>query len=148
MSALLNGLKFVTAKRPTQVPSVQVRRNKLSNKLYDQIKLATALRDGASYMPTHLRTVRDKYSGEIKRIEMPKRIRQWWFTSDSGKVCVQVKYGSRVLEIGGKGKTAIEVSSGDDLIKTLELVKQAVEGGELDVQLESAGLKLRQGFNK
>lgn len=148
MSAILNGLKFVAAKRPTQMPAVQVRRNKLSKKLYEQIKLATALRDGSTYAPTHLRSVRDRETGEIKRIEQPKRLRQWWFTADSGKVCVQIKYGSKSLDLGGKGKNSVEVANGDELIKVLELIKTAVEVGELDAQLETAGLKLRDGFGK
>lgn len=148
MSAILNNLKFVAVKRPSHIPAVQVRRNKLSNKLYEQIKLATALRDGSTYAPTHLRSVRDRETGEIKRMELPKRIRQWWFTSESGKVCVQIKYGSKTLEVGGKGKNSVEVANGDELIKVLETIKSAVEAGELDVQLESAGLKLRDGFAK
>jgi hypothetical protein len=148
MSAILSSLKLVNAKRPTQITPVQARRNKLSNKLYEQIKLATALRDGTTYMPTHLRSVRDRETGEIKRVQQPKRIRQWWFTADSGKVCVQIKYGSKTLDMGGKGKNSVEVASGDELIKVLELIKSAVESGELDGQLESAGLKLRDGFGK
>jgi len=148
MSAILNNLKFVAAKRPTHIPAMQVRRNKLSNRLYEQIKLATALRDGTTYAPLRLRSVRDRDTGEIKRIELPKRIRQWWFTAENGKVCVQIKYGSKTLELGGKGKTAVEVANGDELIKVLETIKSAVEAGELDVQLESAGLKLRDGFTK
>lgn len=148
MSAILSSLKLVNAKRPTQIPAVQVRRNKLSNKLYDQIKLATALRDGTTYMPTHLRSVRDRETGEIKRVQQLKRIRQWWFTAENGKVCVQIKYGSKTLDIGGKGKNSVEVTSGDELIKVLELIKSAVESGELDSQLESAGMKLREVFGK
>jgi len=148
MSAILNGLKFVAAKRPAQIPAVQLRRNKLSNKLYEQIKLATALRDGGSYAPLRFRSVRDRDTGEIKRMELPKRIRQWWFTNDNGKVCVQLKYGSKTLDIGGKGKNSVEVSNGDELIKVLETLKSAVEIGELDGQLESAGLKLKAGFTK
>ena len=148
MSAILNNLKFVAAKRPTQMPAVQVRRNKLSSKLFEQIKLATALRDGTTYAPTHLRSVSDRDTGETKRMELPKRIRQWWFTNDNGKVCVQVKYGSKTLDIGGKGKNSVEVTNGDELIKVLEIIKSAVEAGELDGQLESAGLKLRDGFAK
>ena len=148
MSAILSSLKLVNVKRPTQITPVQVRRNKLSNKLYDQIKLATALRDGTTYMPTHLRSVRDRETGEIKRVQQLKRIRQWWFTAENGKVCVQVKYGSKTLDIGGKGKNSVEVASGDELIKVLELIKSAVESGELDGQLESAGMKLREVFGK
>ena len=148
MSAILSSLKLVNAKRPTQITPVQVRRNKLSNKLYEQINLATALRDGNTYAPLRLRSVRDRDTGEIKRIEQPKRIRPWFFTAENGKVCVQVKYGTKTLEIGGKGKNSAEVSSGDELIKALELIKTAVEAGELDSQLESAGMKLRDGFGK
>jgi hypothetical protein len=84
--------------------------------------------------------------GIAKRLELPVRVRAWWFTSETGRVCVQVKYGSKTLDIGGKGRTSIEVASAEDLIKTLELIKTAVEAGELDTQLESAGLKLRSGF--
>lgn len=146
MSQILSGLKFVAAKRPTQLPKVVVRRNKLSDKLFEQIKLATALRDGTTYAPTRVRSVRDSESGELKKIEQLKRVRQWWFTSESGKVCVQVRYGSKTLDIGGKGKNSIEVASGDELIKTLELIKKAVESGELDSQIESVGQKLRDGF--
>jgi hypothetical protein len=146
MSSILSSLKFVAAKRPVKMTPIQVRRNKLSNKLYDQIKLATALRDGTTYAPIVLRSVRDQDTGEVKRIEMPKRIRQWWFTSETGKVCVLIKYGSKTLDIGGK--SAVEVASGDELIKVLELIKSAVEQGELDGQLETAGLKLRDGFTK
>ena len=92
--------------------------------------------------------MRDRDTGEIKRIEQPKRIRPWFFTAENGKVCVQIKYGSKTLDMGGKGKNSVEVASGDELIKVLELIKSAVESGELDGQLESAGLNLREGFRK
>ena len=35
-----------------------------------------------------------------------------------------------------------------DLVPTLELIKQAVEAGELDAQIEAAAVKLRAGFVK
>ena len=44
MSAL-NNLKFIAAKRQTHLTSIQVRRNKLSNRLWSQIQLATALQE-------------------------------------------------------------------------------------------------------
>ena len=101
--SVLSSLKLVAAKRPQAMPAIQVRRNKLSNKLYEQIKLATALSEGKTYSPLRLRTFRNKETGEIKSVDVPQRIRQWWFTSDTGKVCIQVKYGSRTIEIS-KGK--------------------------------------------
>ena len=40
----------------------------------------------------------------------------------------------------------MEVASGEELIKALELIKAAVEAGELDEQIESASVGLRNGF--
>jgi hypothetical protein len=148
MTASLSALKFVSSKRPTQIPAVQIRRNKLVNKLLEQIKLITAKKDGVHFAPLHLRSVRDRDTGVIKRIETPKRIRPWFFTSDNGKICVQIKYGSKVIDVSGKNKPTIELANTDDLIKTLELIKTATLAGELDVMLESAGMKLRDGFTK
>lgn len=148
MTASLASLKFVTSKRPTQIPVVQLRRNKLVTKLHEQIQLVTAKKDGTNFAPLHYRSVRDRDSGELKRIELPKRIRPWFFTSDNGKICVQIKYGSKVIDVSGKNKPTIELSNTDDLLKTLELIKTATLAGELDQLLESAGMTLRDGFMK
>ena len=148
MTQSLAALKFVSSKRPTQIPAVQVRRNKLVAKLHEQIQLIVARKDGIHFAPMHLRSVRDRDTGEIKRMELPKRIRPWFFTSDNGKICVQIKYGSKVIDVSGKNKPTIELANADDLIKTLELVKTATLAGELDAMLESAGMKLRDGFTK
>jgi len=45
-------------------------------------------------------------------------------------------------------KTNEKVSSGEELIKTLELIKRAVEAGELDSQIEIANTKLKEGFKR
>jgi hypothetical protein len=47
-----------------------------------------------------------------------------------------------------KGKFSVEVASPAELVPTLELIKTAVEAGELDAQLESASTTLRAGFGK
>ena len=52
-----------------------------------------------------------------------------------------------VIEIA-EGKSAVEVGNASELLPTLELLKKAVESGELDVQIESASIKLREGFGK
>ena len=146
MSAL-NSLKFVSAKRPNQIPEIQVRRNKLSNRLWSQIQLAIALQKGENYTEKKIRTVRDKHTGDTRSVELNKRVRQMWFVGESGKVCIQIKYGSRVLEFS-KGKNAIEVSSGEDLITALNTLKTAVEAGELDSQLNLAADAVKERFKK
>jgi len=67
--------------------------------------------------------------------------------SETGKVCISIRYGAKLIELA-KGKSAIEVSSGEELIKTLELIKRAVEAGELDSQIEIASTKLKEGFKR
>ena len=146
MSAL-NSLKFVSAKRPNQIPEIQIRRRKLSNSLWSQIQLATALQKGENYTEKKFRTIRDHHTGETRSVELSKRVRQMWFVGENGKVCIQIKYGSRVLEFS-RGKNAIEVSSGEDLIAALTTLKTAVEAGELDSQLNLAADAVKERFKK
>ncbi len=129
------------------MPSVQVRRNKLAGKIHHQIKLAEALSTGTTYAPTRLRSIRDRNTGEIKTLEMPMRVRQWWFVTDSGSVALPIKYGAKIIEIA-KGKNAIEVSDGIQLLKALNQVKDAVIAGELDSQIEIAANTVKARFKK
>ncbi len=144
MSAF-NGLKLVAAKRPKTASPIVQRRNKLSNQLWEQIELARASADGKTFAPIRLRNVKDKLTGERKTIEAAKRIKQWWFVAENGKVCLQVRYGTRVLELA-KGKNSIEVGSGTELLAVLETVKKCVELGELDTQIEAASAAVRERF--
>ena len=109
------------------------------------MELARASAEGKSFAPVHLRNVIDKLTGERKTIEAAKRVKQWWFVAESGKVCLQVRYGTRVLELV-KGKSSIEVGSGTELLTVLEPVKKSVELGELDTQIEAASAAVRERF--
>lgn len=77
--------------------------------------------------------------------EKAKRVRQWWWAADGGRVCVNIRYGSKILELA-KGKSTVEVASADELINTLSLVQSAVVAGELDTQIEAASGAVRKGF--
>jgi hypothetical protein len=61
--------------------------------------------------------------------------------------CLNIRYGAKIIEFA-KGKTAVEVNSADDLIKALEVIKAAVEAGELDSQIEAASGAVRAGFGR
>lgn len=143
----LSSLKLVAAKKPQQMPAIQLRRNKLSNKLWEQIQLAKSQISGEPYVVTRFRSIADPATGVRKQIESPKRIRPWWFTSDLGKVCLSVRYGSWTLELA-KGKSSVEVGSASELIAALETIKLAVEAGELDSQIEIASAGLKSGFKR
>ena len=146
MSTLSN-LKLVAIKRPTHMPAIVVRRHKLAKKLWEQIQMAKSQIDGTPFVVTKFKTIKDKETGLRKQVEMPKRLKPWWFQSEQGKVCVSIKYGSWTIELA-KGKPSVEVASGAELVRTLETIKSAVEAGELDVQIETASASLRSGFKR
>jgi hypothetical protein len=146
MSAL-NGMKFVSAKRPQNAAPIVQRRNKLSNQLFEQIELARNMGEGKPYAPLRVRSVKDKYTGERKLVEAIKRVKQWWFVAENGRVCLQVRYGTRVLELA-KGKNSIEVGTVAELLPVLETVKKCVEAGELDAQIDAASAAVRARFEK
>ena len=143
----LAGLKLTAQQKPTHITPIQVRRNKLAKRLWEQMELARAQQAGTVFAPTKLRTVVQNDTGIRRQIEVAKRVKAWWFTADNGKLAVSVRYGTRLIELG-KGKFAVEVGSDKDLLPVLEVLKAAVLAGELDTQIEAASVKLRSGFGK
>ena len=99
------------------------------------------------YAPAKFKTVTDTETGAKRSIETVKKVKQWWWTDGDGKLNLSVRYGAKVLELA-KGKNAIEIASAAELVPTLAVIKQAVEDGSLDAQIEAASNKLRSGFKK
>ena len=142
-----SALKLTATKKPTQVPQVLQRRNKLAKRLWEQIELAKAEQSGTSFSVTKFRSYTDKESGLRKQIETNKRLKSWVFVGDNGKLAIAVRYGAKVLELA-KGKYAVEISNKEDIVPTLQIIKTAVESGELDSAIDCAANKLRSGFTK
>lgn len=147
MATILSAFKMVNAVRQVKMDSTQFRRQKMAKKIDEQVKLAIAMRDGQTCVIKRLRNVTDKATGLVSQMEVSKRINQWWWT-EGNRILLQLKYGTRVLLLNGKDKNTIEVGSGDELIKVLELVKTSVNNGELDAAIEVASVKVRERFKK
>jgi hypothetical protein len=146
-TSTLSSLKLTTAQKGNTISAAQSRRNKMSKRLWEQIQLATAQAGGTEFRPSKFRTIKDEATGFRKQVEVPKRVKPWWFTAESGKTAIAVRYGARVLELA-KGKFAVELASSADLVPTLEILKSAIEAGELDGQLERASTSVRSGFKR
>lgn len=144
--ATLTTLKLITAKRQSTLAPLQHRRQKLSKKLYEQIELAKATAQGGTYTTRIYKTIRDE-NGLTKSVELHKRVRQWWWMQDSGKIAVSIRYGTKVIPLSPKAN-AVEVANIAELVQTLTVIKTAVDAGELDTQLSGVADKLRDGFNK
>jgi hypothetical protein len=147
MTNALATLKLTTARKPRALPDVVKRRNKLLNKLTEQRELALAQFEGRMYTPKRLRTVRDAATGERTVREMPVRIKAWWWTGEKNETLLSIFYGSKTLELA-KGKTAIEIADSKQLVSVLDTVIAATQNAELDVLIEAASVKLRDGFKK
>ena len=141
----LSSLKLVAQRQPSKGSPVVHRRNKLMGKLKDQIALARAAAEGASFQAHRQRTIVDAETGLRRSVAVPRRIRPWWFMADNGKTAVSVRYGATVLELS-KGRFAIELSDSSELVAALETVSAAVQAGELDAAIEAASVKLRDRF--
>ncbi len=139
-------LKLVASKRERNLSPIVVRRNKLASKIEEQLQLATAQKEGRLYEPKRIKTVTND-AGERVAIETTKRVKEWFWTTPANKINLSVRYGSKTLELA-KGKNAIELSTGDELLATLSLLKDAVIAGELDEAITNASDKLRAGFSK
>ena len=145
MSTLSN-LKLISSQRKKVGTPTEARRKKLTSKLYEQIQLAKALRDGGQYAPLKMRTIRDKETGAKQRVEVAKIIKPWWW-DENGKICVMIHYGAKVLELEN-GLNAVEVDDLSALVATLELIKSAADKGELDEQINSVSQMVRAGFKR
>jgi hypothetical protein len=139
-------LKLVASKRERNLSPIVVRRNKLAAKIEEQLQLATAQKEGRLYAPKRIKTVTNEL-GERVAVETTKRVKEWFWTTPANKINLSVRYGSKTLELS-KGKNAIELGSGDELLATLTMLKDAVIAGELDDAITNASDNLRAGFSK
>ena len=143
----ISNLKLTAAKKSQYLSPIVQRRYKMSRRIWEQIELARCQAAGTHYTPTKFRTVRDAETGLRSQVEVPKRIKSWVFTTDGGKTAIAVRYGARILELA-KGKFAVEVASPSQLIPTLELIKTAIDAGELDEQLEATAGSVKAAFKR
>lgn len=142
--ALLTSLKLVAALRANKASPTVQRRNKILKQLVEQIAMAKAAADGVAYAATKQKKVLDTETGQRVVVTVPKRVKPWHWTDSDGKIQLAIFYGPKIIELA-KGKNAIEVEPAN-LLKTLELIKKAVEAGELDTQIEAAATATKHNF--
>ena len=144
----LNTLKLVASKKHATVSPVVHRRNKLVSKLHEQIEICEAKKAGQNYAPKKLKTFTNKQTGERMTAEVNKRVKEWFWINDAGKINLAIKYGAKTLSLNKKGANAIELATGDELINTLKSIKVAVLNGELDDAITEVSNATKAAFGK
>lgn len=142
--SIINKLKLVSSVPVRNVPPAIARRNKLCAKIEEQLLLATAKNEGKLYSPMRIKTITNE-QGERVKVQVPKRIKEWYWTSQTGKINLAVRYGNKVLELA-KGKNAIEIADNNELVDVLTQLKSAVVSGELDTAIENASSAVKANF--
>jgi len=144
--AALTALKLVNVKKSNSISPTQFRRNKLSKKLWEQIELAKAVATGGQYSKRRFKTFKGA-DGSRASVEVETTVRPWWWAQDNGRLALSVRYGTRVIALTPKSN-AVECADLSELTVALTTIRQAVDAGELDAQIEAASAKLREGFKK
>ena len=122
-------LNLKTVQRVVQKDPVIARREKLLVGIAEQKLVLDAMARGESYV-TKVKRWRDNGNGDKVLVEVPKRVRPWFFQQDNGWY-VQCRYGSRILAISGRSN-AVFVNKLDEVAAVLEVFGAAAESGELD----------------
>ena len=142
----ISKLKLVAVQADRRSPTFS-RRLKLNAQIATQIAMAKAQTEGVVFAATRQKFVQDEQTGERKAVQVSKRVKPWWFPAPNGKIALALRYGAKPIELA-KGKNAVEVDTMEELVSTLELIRDAVNGGELDTHIDQAAGALRAGFKK
>ncbi len=145
--AHLAKLKFSDKQRSQVKMTVEERlRHKLIDRLKEQRELAEADLNGEPLVRTRYKSIKDKETGETKRVQVPRLLRRWW-QDETDAVLLELRYGNKPIAIADN-KSTIEVGTMDKLPKVIDMVIEAVSAGELDKVLKAAlgarRVKLRQ----
>ena len=147
MSIVIN-LKLITTAKRTAISPVMQRRSKLLAKVQEQLELCEAQRNQQTYAPKRIKTITNKETGERMTVETVKRVKEWFWIAENGKINLAVKYGAKTLPLNKKGANAIELTNGTELIGTLHKLKDAVVAGEFDDAISEVSDATRKAFNK
>ena len=142
----LSQLNIVKSIRPNHHPIAQLRRNKLISKLHNQLLNIQSKIKGEEYFVTKTQKVK-KDNGDMVEILRQRKIREWWYENDDGKLIFEIKYGINKIEFE-KGKNGIEANSLNELEKVVEVLKKAVAEGELDDRINSVADVISRRIHK
>ena len=137
---IIDGFKFSSQNKPQRTDRVYLIRDKMVTRIEEQLQLI--MKPDSNYL-SKTKRVRNK-DGEIEERVYMKRVNRWWF-EEKGKIYLQIKYGTTVLEIK-KGKPSIEVSGYKELEDVLVLLRESVENGELDNMLKDVSNQISMKF--
>lgn len=133
MSAL-SSLKLSTASPRARLTPVVRKRMKLLGQIDLQTRAAQAFLAGDPFHYEVQRWVRPEGSTDKQLVTQKKAIRHCWWSNEAGQLMISLRVGNRMLELAD-GRPSIEVGAPDNLLPTLNALRDVIANGELDQQL-------------
>ena len=106
------------------------KRNFWIAKLTEQLALVRAQLAGEEFVVRVTKWKRDEH-GVPQPVVSHRRVRPWYWQAGDGQWLINVRYGAKVLDLGG-GKSAIVAGEQAALVGVIEALIAATHGGELD----------------
>lgn len=127
--SVLDGLKFVK-KPPAKVPAGHDPMERARKKLLSDLDTQIALARDANFV---IRRERKKQDGTTEVIE--RKPKSWVVAFTRDYAYLGIRFSNKLMPIGGKRGSYIELPIGE-VPATLERVRESVQHGELDQQIE------------
>lgn len=135
--SVLATLKLSDTSPRAKLSTVARKRQKLLEQIDLQLKAAAAFLAGDTFQQEIQRWVRVEGSANKQLVTKARPVRAWWWRNDVGKLMLSARSGGKLLEFA-EGKVSIEVGGPEELIKTIETLREAVSAGELDAQISKS----------
>ena len=132
----LSKLKLSTTSPREPLTPLARKRIKLLHKLELQIAAAQAEAQDEEFIEEIKRWVRNEETGEKHLVTKHLPVRKWWWKNQHGALMVSLRDGNRLIPLGNDN-SSVEVGAVDELVSTLETLRDAVIAGELDDQIQT-----------
>ena len=127
---LLKELNLTPVKKTVGRNPIVQRRESLIKGIDKQLSICESLISDNEFAPDH-------HTG--------RKIPSWFWLDDSGQYYLSINYGKQPLELS-KGKFSIICDSIESVNSSLKLVKESVQMGDFDKQLEKRSKVIRSNF--
>lgn len=135
MSNLAKLTLSATSPREPMTPLAR-KRIKLLRKLEQQIEAAEAEARDEEFLEEIKRWVRNEETGEKSLVTQNRSVRKWWWQNQHGAWMISLRDGNRLIQLA-EDKTSVEVGGVEQMVSSLQTLRDAVIAGELDQQLEA-----------
>ena len=125
-SQVFESFNFVVEDAEDHIRLIRKKRDQLNKDLEEQIRLLT----DRTYRPVRY-TWRSDVNGNVRKVEVPLKIKQWWLETLDGTIQLSVFYKGRAIELR-QGRRAIKVDEMKELVPTLQLLQLSVKLGDFD----------------